>query len=222
MFQLSGQKELGEGSNSFPINRDGSAEIGVSILLLLLYACAFWEPGFTGIGGRAKGFGGPWAPALRRALALGEGGGRTTPEEWEASVLVLAGVSPGASPLAWGEEPAVPLPPSSDCSEGIWTFRRGRLAPEPSPASEEMDWFRWGCGITRGVRADGGTGAVLVRLILPMSTDWGRWVSFSVFIVSLRGSVVVVPIPQCCANKERLSSIGVNMLRDFAGCIGFG
>lgn len=73
----------------------------------------------TGIGGRAKGLGGPCAPALSRALALGEGGGRTTPEEWEASVLGFAGVSPGASPLARGEEPAVALPPSSDCSEGI-------------------------------------------------------------------------------------------------------
>ena len=40
---------------------------------------------------------------------------------------------------------------------------------------------------------------------------------FSGLRVSLRGSVVVVPIPQCCAKRERLSSIGVNMLLDFAG-----
>ena len=86
-------------------------------------------------------------------------------------MLVLAGVSPGASPLARGEEPAVALPPSSDCSEGIWTVRRGRFAPELSPAKEEIDWFRCGCGITRGVRADGRIGAVLVRLTFPMSTD---------------------------------------------------
>lgn len=31
--------------------------------------------------GRAKGLGGPCAPALRIALALGDGGGKTTPEE---------------------------------------------------------------------------------------------------------------------------------------------
>jgi hypothetical protein len=52
--------------------------MGVSMLFLLsLYALVFW---FAGGGGLAKGLGGPDAPALRRALADGDGGGRTTPE----------------------------------------------------------------------------------------------------------------------------------------------
>lgn len=74
-----------------------------------------------GGGGRAKGLGGPWAPALSKALALGEGGGRTTPDEWLASVLPLAGVPPVVSPDSRGDDSAVALPPS-DCSLGICTF----------------------------------------------------------------------------------------------------
>lgn len=68
--------------------------------------------------GRANGFGGPCAPALIIALALGEGGGRTTPDEWLASVLALAGVPPVVSPDSRGDDSAVALPPS-DCSLGI-------------------------------------------------------------------------------------------------------
>lgn len=49
------------------------------------------------------------------------------------------------------------------------------------------------------------------------STDCDRPVSFSV-LISLRGSAVAVDaIPQCWASKERLSSMGVKMLRDLAG-----
>ena len=80
----------------------------------------------TGGGGRAKGFGGPDAPALKRALALGDGGGSSTPEECEASVLVLAGVTP-VVPDSLGDESAVALP-VSECSLGICTFNRGRFA----------------------------------------------------------------------------------------------
>lgn len=70
------------------MNLDGSAETGVSIilfeLLLLLFALEeelLLEPvafvdWVTGCG-RAKGLGGPEAPADRRADAEGEGGGRT-------------------------------------------------------------------------------------------------------------------------------------------------
>ena len=75
----------------------------------------------AGGGGRAKGFGGPVAPALRREFADGEGGGRTTPDECEASVL-RAGVAPEIESL--GDESAVALPPS-DCSLGIWTRNLG-------------------------------------------------------------------------------------------------
>lgn len=91
------------------------------MLLLLLYALLFWLPVLVGGGGLAKGFGGPCAPALSRALALGDGGGRTTPDEWLASVLPLAGVPPVVSPDSRGEDSAVALPPS-DGSLGICTF----------------------------------------------------------------------------------------------------
>lgn len=62
------------------MNLEGSAEIGVSIFAAasLFAACGFV---LMGGAGRAKGFGGPWAPALNRAPAEGEGGGSTTP--WE-------------------------------------------------------------------------------------------------------------------------------------------
>lgn len=55
--------------------RDGSAEMGVSILLrfsvyALLFCCD------VGGGGRANGLGGPDAPADSKADADGEGGGR--------------------------------------------------------------------------------------------------------------------------------------------------
>ena len=62
------------------MNREGNAEIGVSMLLLLLYDWLLLELWFGGCG-RANGFGGPWAPAESIALALGEGGGKTTPDE---------------------------------------------------------------------------------------------------------------------------------------------
>ena len=77
-------------------------------------------------GGERRGFFGPCAPALSNAfaLALGDGGGRTTPvpDEWLASVLALAGVFPECR----GEDP---LASPSDCSSGIWTLSRGRAAP---------------------------------------------------------------------------------------------
>ncbi len=99
------------------MNLDGSAEMGVSILLPP-YGWWFELALLVGGGGRAKGFGGPCAPALRMALALGDGGGNTTPEEWLASVLALAGVSPTVPAECRGEDSAVALPPS-DCSLGI-------------------------------------------------------------------------------------------------------
>jgi hypothetical protein len=58
------------------------------------------------------------APALMSEVALGEGGGRTTPDECEASVPVRAGVAPVVEELR-GDESAVWLPASSECSLGI-------------------------------------------------------------------------------------------------------
>lgn len=96
-------------------NRDGSADTGVSMFMLL-----FW----CGTG-RANGFGGPVAPAESRAEADGDGGGRTTPDECESvsrrdgcdvtSVVVI---------VPRGDvDSAVALPPSD--SSGICTFNRG-------------------------------------------------------------------------------------------------
>lgn len=60
------------------MKREGRAETGVSIMVPLFeLVCDVWETGW----GRAKGFGGPDAPAESRAEADGEGGGRTMPEE---------------------------------------------------------------------------------------------------------------------------------------------
>jgi hypothetical protein len=81
---------------------------------------------FEGGGGRAKGLGGPVAPALSRELALGDGGGRTTPEECDASVL-RPGVAP-VVPESFGDESAVALP-ASECSLGICTLNLGLLSP---------------------------------------------------------------------------------------------
>ena len=70
------KKLLGLGSRSVFIYRLGKADMGVSMLFRLSpYASRFWFD--VGGGGRAKGFGGPDAPADMTAEALGEGGGRT-------------------------------------------------------------------------------------------------------------------------------------------------
>ena len=47
---------------------------------LFEFVCEVCDTGW----GRAKGFGGPDAPAERRAEADGDGGGRTTPEACES------------------------------------------------------------------------------------------------------------------------------------------
>jgi len=89
--------------------------------------------------GRANGLGGPEAPALRRAEAEGDGGGRTTPEEWwESERLRLLGVKVDAVAVAaapplpefWlvpaGEVSSAVPDSASEASEGICTLRRGR------------------------------------------------------------------------------------------------
>lgn len=139
------------------IKRLGSAETGVSIRLLPLEFCAACETGW----GRAKGLGGPDAPADSRADADGEGGGSTTPEPEGCSEDCPFRCVFAAVVAEWGDESPVALPPS-DGSSGICTFRAGRLPPprdalfvreggwKPSGAEdiEDMDTLRglaWPC-----------------------------------------------------------------------------
>jgi len=76
---------------------------------------------FTGGGaGRANGFGGPVAPALSKAPALGDGGGRTTPA-CPSRIGVIC-----AAAVAWGDVSPVALS-SPESSFGICTFSLGRL-----------------------------------------------------------------------------------------------
>lgn len=106
-----------------------------------------WDAVLGG-GGRANGFGGPWAPALRIAPADGEGGGRTTP----VGGLSLAGVAALFPAESREDESAVALP-RSEFSLGIWTFSCGRLdGSEPLlvrtggliSGAEEIDCVRVG------------------------------------------------------------------------------
>jgi hypothetical protein len=55
----------------------------------------------------------------------------------------------------------------------------------------------------------------------PTSIDCAR---FSCFIawMSLRGGITVLPPPQCAANMDVLSSIGVKILCFMEACSGFG
>ncbi|KAK8219811.1 hypothetical protein M8818_000785 [Zalaria obscura] len=98
------------------MNRLGKADSGVSMWSLSLFvACGFV---LTGGAGRAKGLGGPEAPAESKAFVDGDGGGRTTPCCGAGN-----GLMPGPVPVfilvSLGEvDSAVALPPS-DCSLGI-------------------------------------------------------------------------------------------------------
>lgn len=61
--------------------REGSAEAGVSMFMWLWLLAG---------GGRAKGFGGPVAPADSNVVAAdGEGGGSTIPDECESPGRVV-------------------------------------------------------------------------------------------------------------------------------------
>jgi hypothetical protein len=95
------------------------------VFLLSLNASRFVPEGFefdVGGGGRAKGLGGPEAPADIKADAEGDGGGRTIWSEDERPGLadVMA--------VCDGEPP----PLSSSASEGIWRLSFGR-APDFEP-----------------------------------------------------------------------------------------
>lgn len=111
---------------------EGRADMGVSIVeeggwvvLVLFEPEVPFMPGLEdGGGGRAKGLGGPWAPALRMELLLGfavegDGAGKTTPEEWFVSELFLPpGVLLGLRLLEpWGDGSAEP--PSDEPPLGI-------------------------------------------------------------------------------------------------------
>lgn len=120
----SGKKLDGDGRRASETKRLGSAEIGVSILLLLLNALLFWVwVAAPGGGGLANGLGGPWAPALRIAPADGDGGGRTTPD-WFVSGF-FAGVAD--FPAESREVDSAVALPRSELSLGICTFSCGRF-----------------------------------------------------------------------------------------------
>ena len=87
-----------------------------------------------GTAGRANGFGGPCAPALNKALADGEGGGRTT-AEWPGSELPFAGVAT-VFPESLGEELVTLV---SDCSLGICKLSCGRRLLLRDEGTEDSD-----------------------------------------------------------------------------------
>ena len=203
------------------MNLDGSAEIGVSMSLKPAGASRFAACGFVDMGGagRAKGLGGPWAPALSKAPALGEGGGRTT---WEGGPgwLVVGGWE-----VEEGSWAALVSP--SLCSLGIWTLSLGRFA-----ASEVMVLLRvggriWGTPGALSVRwggcwgerapgrAGGGCGEMPLgrfRCMAATSMDCERGPSSTFTLGSERGGSALLVLPQLRASIERLSSIGVNIL----------
>lgn len=108
------------------MKREGSADMGVSMLLVSrLAACGFV---LMGGAGRANGFGGPWAPALRRVLVEGDGGGRTT---WFGGPCCCCGPPVAVRPCEAEAASELAVPASSpEASLGICTFRRGRLASD--------------------------------------------------------------------------------------------
>ena len=219
------------------MKRLGKADMGVSMLLF----GAVEDGGL----GRANGLGGPCAPALRSALALGEGGGSTTPDEWLPSVPpapLVDGPPPAVLLAAWGEEVASPLPPS-DTSSGICTFSCGRLPPGAPPhcalfvrcggaisGKDDIEVFPrlWlGCFPGRGGAISEPAGLlVLLRETAPTSTDCARLegpvcrTGSSLIGASLGGSLVLVP--QCFAKNELVSSTGVKILLAFTNRLGSG
>lgn len=187
-----------------------------------------------GGGGRANGLGGPVAPALSSELALGEGGGKTTPEECDASVL-RPGVAP-VVPESLGDESAVALPPS-ECSLGICTRSLGLLSPIRRlfvrdgggiTGTADVDCVLcggcWG-GACGGCGWDLGSASGCDRAMAATSIDCAR---FSCLRKggSLRGAfallLLVLLLPQCAASIDWLSSIGVKMLCLADACNGFG
>ena len=128
--------------------RLGSAETGVSMSRPRFesYASRFCELELVGGGGRAKGFGGPAAPADKTADAEGDGGGNTM---CELPLPLAAGLAEAAALAAADGEP--PPPDSlSDASLGICRLRRGRAEREPDVSER--------CGGGNSLEVDCGRG----------------------------------------------------------------
>lgn len=197
--------------------RLGRAEIGVSTLpwLLALRDALFW-PAVIGTAGRAKGLGGPCAPALNIALADGEGAGRTT-AEWPGSELPLAGVATVLPESLGDVELAVTL--VSDCSLGICKLSCGRRLLLRDDGTDDSDWVRCGCDC-----CDWGSGRTLPLTGSGWEREWGGGAG-TVFAgssgvsasdlsgVSAFGDSAVGPKPNCLARMDLRSSIGVYIPR---------
>lgn len=156
----------------------------------------------TGGGGRAKGFGGPWAPALNIAPAEGDGGGKTTPEP-PFSALVFAGVE-DLLPEESRDDSAVALPPPSECSLGICTFNCGRFDGNgPLLVRDGLD-----SDPERGASV-----AALTGIDLELEKPCGSGSTLREWVFR-GGSYVGAPAPKWRASTDPRSSIGVKMLRD--------
>ena len=154
-----------------------------------------------GGGGRAKGFGGPPAPADKTALALGEGGGRTM---WSfraglAEAFALRSVV--------GELPTADSS-LSEASDGICRLSFGR-APEREP---EVSLRCGGGNSVAVVCGREGCGRCGLTLGWAVTLLGGGRRSGEDFF-ALRG--VSEEPKKCCASTEPPSSMGVNILRDF-------
>lgn len=201
--------------------RDGRADTGVSMFIPVAPWCC--------CGGlRANGFGGPVAPAESRADAEGDGGGRTMLELesvsfWRVDCDVASVECP---PRGDEADSAVTLVPSSDCSSGICTLRRGRGPParrlldrdggvKPASGSDEMD-----ARPTRGnvceVSARLGGGDDVVPLVLA-GTAWPAAPSREEERPTDGGLLSVFAgsewkAARCWLRMDRFSSMGVKML----------
>jgi hypothetical protein len=145
--------------------------------------------------GRAKGFGGPDAPADGRLLdAEGDGGGRTTADECESCRREGCDVI-SVAVVPRGEADSFVALPASD-SSGICTFSRGR---EMLPLARKLldrdggvkvvsgmvpkDPFRliWGCICVLMRGSDGGELGLPALGTLLISIEWDRLDGDSVF-----------------------------------------
>lgn len=121
------------------------------------------------------------APAERRVVAEGDGGGKTTLEEWESVGRLDGSEAPSVDVPRGDPDSAVALPPSEG-SSGIWTLSRGLAAP---PIRRLFDreggvnvvsgmeaitpsLFLWLCA--SATRCGGGEVVVLGRGTLPTSS----------------------------------------------------